>query len=164
MTKKKLYWLVGVLLLIAIGWRGLIIYRNADILKRLQTGGEKALTAQEFYKLPAILAKAYRADTYGSTTPEGTLALFIDALKKGDADLAAKYFVVEKQPEYKKAVENWTRLGKNTEIANTYERAENGKEIMPGSYIMSVYETDGINFQVEFLKNSFTGLWKLQSI
>jgi hypothetical protein len=45
--------------------------------------------------------KLYEEDTYGGKTPEETLALFIDALKKGDTDLAAKYFVIDKQEEWK---------------------------------------------------------------
>ena len=45
------------------------------------------------------IEKAYREDPYGGITPEETLQLFIDALKKGDTDLAAKYFVLDKQEE-----------------------------------------------------------------
>lgn len=44
--------------------------------------------------------KPYKDDTYGGKTPEETWALFLDALKKGDVDLASKYFVVEKQSEW----------------------------------------------------------------
>ena len=43
------------------------------------------------------LEKQYMEDTYGGKTPEETLALFIDALKKGDTDLAAKYVVIDEQ-------------------------------------------------------------------
>ena len=43
------------------------------------------------------LEAQYKNDTYGGTTPEATLALFIDALKKGDIDLASKYFVVDER-------------------------------------------------------------------
>ncbi len=48
------------------------------------------------------LEAAAKADTYGGSTPEETLALFIDALKKGDIDLASKYFVVDEQENGKK--------------------------------------------------------------
>lgn len=36
-------------------------------------------------------------DPYGGATPEETLRFFIDALKKGNIDLAAKYFAMSKQ-------------------------------------------------------------------
>lgn len=45
----------------------------------------------------ATLDRAYQNDNYGSTTPEGTLELFVEALKKSDADLASNYFVPEKK-------------------------------------------------------------------
>ena len=43
------------------------------------------------------LKSKYENDTYGGATPEETLQLFVDALKKGDVDLASKYFMVEEQ-------------------------------------------------------------------
>lgn len=52
------------------------------------------------------LKRAYDEDTYGGQTPEETLALFISALKKGDIDLAAKYFIPEKQEEWVKELNN----------------------------------------------------------
>lgn len=47
------------------------------------------------------LERRYTEDQYGGETPEETLRLFIDALKKGDTDLAAKYFVLDKQKDWK---------------------------------------------------------------
>lgn len=47
------------------------------------------------------LEKQYAEDPYGGETPEETLRLFIDALKKGDTDLAAKYFVLDKQEQWR---------------------------------------------------------------
>ncbi len=48
-----------------------------------------------------ILQDQYKNDTYGGTTPEETLKMFIEALKKGDTDLAAKYFVIESQDKWR---------------------------------------------------------------
>ena len=55
----------------------------------------------------------YENDTYGGTTPEETLALFIDALKKGDIELASKYFVVD---ERRIQLEYLTKLKQNDAI------------------------------------------------
>lgn len=60
-------------------------------------------------KYMEALEKAYREDQYGGNTPEETLQLFIDALKKGDTDLAAKYFIIDEQ-------EKWS--GKLKDLAN----------------------------------------------
>ncbi|MDP3733290.1 MAG: hypothetical protein Q8Q91_01995, partial [Candidatus Daviesbacteria bacterium] len=54
------------------------------------------------YKEAQRLIKEYNEDPYGGNTPEETLQLFIDALKKGDIDLASKYFVMEKWEEINK--------------------------------------------------------------
>ncbi|TSA56814.1 hypothetical protein D4R42_02795, partial [bacterium] len=46
-------------------------------------------------------AKEYAADTYGGETPEKTYGMFLQALKMEDIDLASKYFILDKQEEYK---------------------------------------------------------------
>jgi hypothetical protein len=46
---------------------------------------------------------AMRADTWGGKTPEETLTMFVDALKRGDIDLASKYFMLDtntQSPDY----------------------------------------------------------------
>jgi hypothetical protein len=47
------------------------------------------------------IEKKYAEDPYGGETPEETLRLFINALKKGDTELAAKYFVLDSQQQWK---------------------------------------------------------------
>src|SRR3989344_3104367 len=37
------------------------------------------------------------ADTYGGTTPQETLRLYIEAVEKGDYELASKYFIESNQ-------------------------------------------------------------------
>ena len=41
-----------------------------------------------------------REDVYGGKTPEETFDMYLAALKKGDLELASKYFVVERQGEH----------------------------------------------------------------
>lgn len=41
------------------------------------------------------------ADAYGGKTPQETLQMFIEAVEKGNYELASKYFVEEKQKEWK---------------------------------------------------------------
>jgi hypothetical protein len=57
-------------------------------------------------------AKEIKADKYGGKTPEETYAMFVEALKKEDIDLAVKYFVKEEQSEYKKMFEDIKKNGK----------------------------------------------------
>ena len=83
---------------VAVIIAGGIWYRNKKEfdpsvdLRTFKTAGEY----ENYYK---NLDELYKKDTYGGATPEETLALFINALKKGDTDLAAKYFVPEKQKQ-----------------------------------------------------------------
>lgn len=43
--------------------------------------------------------KMKMADTYGGKTPEETLQMYIEAVERGDYELASKYMVIEKQEE-----------------------------------------------------------------
>jgi len=54
----------------------------------------------------------YKNDKYGGKTPEETYAMFLEALKKKDIGLASKYFVLDKQEEYKKALKEIDNNGK----------------------------------------------------
>jgi len=165
MTKKKKIYLALCIALLVFGiWQLYGWWSDQQIFLKLQTKGEKALTASDWAKLPEILAEQYKKDTYGSTTPEGTLALFIDALKKGDADLASKYFIPEKQVEYKIGVQNWTRLNKNIEIASTLNGASGIKINKDGTATMGIFQGEKSFMTIFFLKNNYSGKWKLQSM
>src|SRR3989344_2028803 len=96
---NKHFWkfLAGMLGVLALGFLavyGAGIYDNSGALRDWWN----ARKAQNEYE---ALKKLYEEDTYGGKTPEETLALFIDALKKGNTDLAAKYVVMEEQEKWK---------------------------------------------------------------
>lgn len=55
--------------------------------------------------------KPYLEDKYGGKTPEETYDLLISALENGDTTLASKYFVVEKQDDWKKTFEEYKKVG-----------------------------------------------------
>jgi type II secretory pathway pseudopilin PulG len=66
-------------------------------LKRLQDWrAARALQSQ--------LEELYRNDKYGGTTPEETFDMFITALEKGDVELASKYFVIDKQENWRQSL------------------------------------------------------------
>src|SRR3989344_3905403 len=46
-------------------------------------------------KAEKAYVEAMTADTYGGKTPKETLDLFVAALKKGDIELASKYFLLD---------------------------------------------------------------------
>lgn len=50
--------------------------------------------------------KAAMADTYGGKTPQETLQMYIDAVEKGDYELASKYFIGDRQKEEQESLNN----------------------------------------------------------
>jgi len=118
---------------------------------------------QQYINKIENLKEAYRQDTYGTATPEGTLKLFIEAFEKGDADLASKYFVIEKQEEYKDKIENWIKLGKKSEILEIIFKTKlyMGKDGNFASMETLIDDNDRIPYAIRFIKNEETKLWKI---
>ena len=57
-----------------------------DLAERLKRAGDELYQKQ-------------LADTVGGKTPQETLRMYIEAVEKGDYELASKYFVIEKQED-----------------------------------------------------------------
>lgn len=51
-------------------------------------------------------------DTYGGKTPQETLQMFIEAVEKGDYDLASKYFIESKREEWKENLIEASNVGR----------------------------------------------------
>ena len=80
-------------------------------------------SAEAFQKAEQELYQKMMADTYGGKTPQETLQMYIDAVEKGDYELASRYFVKSKQEEELRAlqaaekadIDNVIKLMKETE-------------------------------------------------
>jgi len=69
-------------------------------------------------------------DTYGGKTPQETYEMYIDAMKRGRADLAAKYFELGRtQRENKQFLENLKKLGSLEKWAQTKPQWDSFVEI-----------------------------------
>lgn len=87
-NKTFLKFFAGALVIVAVGIGvvyGLEYYRK--------TYGKEYQAKQYAKELEQLSV----SDTYGGATPEETLQLFVDALKKRDIELASRYFVFEEQ-------------------------------------------------------------------
>jgi hypothetical protein len=77
------------------------LYFRAD--KEMSGYDAQDAAMQAYYEKEVAKADAQRAleaqDTYGGKTPQETWQMFVEALKKGDTDLAAKYFMLDRQNE-----------------------------------------------------------------
>lgn len=61
--------------------------------------------------------KSAMADTYGGKTPQETLQMYIDAVEKGDYELASKYFIGANQ---QKELESFRKASSSKEQINKY--------------------------------------------
>ena len=124
-------------------------------------------TASELENYYRNLNELYKKDTYGGSTPEETLALFIDALKKGDVELASKYFVPEKQKKMAEDLTIGLKGGVVSKLLKLYELNNLKKEYI--DYTNEYYfnylgenNTTGFLFKIGF--NKVNKIWKIESI
>src|SRR3989344_1003779 len=95
--RKFVFGLIAVIVgVFVLANAGLWLWQKYDLWqgqKRVQQMAEalKKFEAEDY-------AKAM-ADTYGGKTPQETLQMYIDAVEKGDYELASKYFIGDKQEE-----------------------------------------------------------------
>ncbi len=57
------------------------------------------------------LEEVYKSDIYGGKTPDETVDLFIKSLEQGDMVLASKYFIFDKQQEWKMILDQYQKQG-----------------------------------------------------
>ena len=150
-----LKFLLPVLILIVLGFGALfgaryLQYRNSPEYQALQ----------DLKKLE----KAYAEDTYGGETPEETLRLFIDALKKGDTDLAAKYFVLDVQPEWREGLAKIKEKGLLEEMVKDLEKLEKTKENPDEVFYVATNEKNIVSIQLIIGKNPYSNIWKIYEL
>ena len=75
-----------------LGWQKYRYWQDEKIAQKAEEGIRK--WQQEDYERAM-------ADTYGGKTPQETLQMYIDAVGKGDYELASKYFIGSRQEEEK---------------------------------------------------------------
>lgn len=119
------------------------------------------------------LEQPYKEDTYGGKTPEETWAMYIDAVKKGDVDLASMYYAVgvqkkrrdflveEKQIDgLKLYIEQLSTPLQKDESLPDFILAN--KEKAHYYYMVKDIETgEMIKNTVEFYVNPYTKVWKI---
>lgn len=114
--------------------------------------------------------KAYKNDTYGGATPEETLKLFVEALKKEDVELASKYFALddnlsrEKWTNYLNDVKNKNLLGQMT---RDLERAVPDPDgpLYKSDFGFVIYTSNGlVGAEIDMELNPISKLWKIENL
>ena len=148
--------IIGVFVLYAVGLWGWQSFK--------QWQGEKKAEeiAQKIKQLEQEDYKRAMADTYGGKTPQETLQMYIDAVEKGDYELASKYFIGDYQEMELRSFENSKNVPK--EIIENYIQTlksvvnEGGKHALDGKY----FSFDGqILIRMKLYPN---GIWKIIEI
>lgn len=174
-TKKKV-WIAAIavaILILLIG--GYFVWANylspgAQQRRELQKNIDKYTSAMN------TLEEAMRNDTYGGKTPEETLAMFIDALKKGDVSLASKYFILDtntRSPDYLTR-RKWEEAlnGPNPQL-NLGEIVDKLLKAVPDTknistqsdYKFAVYKDSGsLDIYINMELNKYSQVWKIESM
>ena len=105
----------------------------------------------------------YRNDTYGSTTPEGTLELFVQALEEGDMELASKYFVIDRQSAKEKELRRLKKEYGLERVSKDAQNLELSKKTENEAFYVITNEEDQVQVQVVLRKNS-KGQWKISEL
>ena len=108
------------------------------------------------------------ADTYGGKTPQETLDMFVDALKKGDVELASKYFLLDENLSREK----WANLlvvnkDKNLlqVMADDLLTAEFYKSPSENKQQFIIYNKDRTDsLIINLVLNKFSQFWKIESL
>jgi len=95
-----LFGVITVVNLSLFGWYKLTQYLNTKKVQQL---------AEELQKQQEEQYQKVMSDTYGGKTPQETLKMYIDAVEKGDYELASKYFIEGKQEKEKQSLLNSKR-------------------------------------------------------
>jgi hypothetical protein len=91
--KKFWKFFIGFLMIIVLVGGGFFVWSNY-LSPEAKYARQMKKQIEAYQKWEERYEQAMREDTYGGKTPEETLQMFIDALKKGDIELASKYFAL----------------------------------------------------------------------
>lgn len=120
--------------------------------------------AQEYLE---DLKQQYENDTYGGKTPEETLQLFISALEKGDIDLASKYFVLDKQEEWRGKLTEITNKNLLDEMVSDLNKDKTKYPLVEGKDDIFIFEIFNNNNQLAIqisLMRIQNGIWKIDDL
>jgi len=110
------------------------------------------------------IKKEIAEDPYGGDTPEEALRLFIEALKQGDTDLAAKYFVYDEQEQWREDLAKIKDKGLLDEMVRDLGTTKRGKNISMTNTVFSAVNKDNEVITVINVVKAQNGKWKIQDL
>lgn len=168
-TKRFIKFASAFVLIVFLALSFILLYENY-LSPEAKFQKQQKENYKKFQDWQAKYEKAMREDTYGGKTPEETLQLFIDALKKEDIDLAAKYFVLntngEQDPKWKEALLKTKEAGKLNEVIELLSKAmpEEKDRAYEEDFKFSVYENNKLKAYINLEFNKYSGVWKIEGL
>lgn len=144
----------------SLGALGLVIM-GFGVLYVLHFFNPEYQAEKEAKRIAEEIQQQYLNDTYGGDTPEETLRLFVDALKKGNTDLAAKYFVFDLQKKWKEKLSEVKDKGLLDKAVSDLERAEKSKITEKEAYFVAMNQKNIVSIQIIMVLNPHNGKWKI---
>ncbi|MCL4392487.1 hypothetical protein M1413_04115 [Patescibacteria group bacterium] len=140
-------------------------------LENISSPEEQATAVAKIQKWIADYEAEMRADTVGGKTPEETLQLFIDALRKGDVELAAEYILLDpKDPnlreEWRASIEKKKSEGKLNKIADAlsksvYDASSSDADV---AWFSVLNESGAVDYSTILEFNKYSGIWKIKGM
>ncbi|MBI2515132.1 hypothetical protein HYV91_03060 [Candidatus Wolfebacteria bacterium] len=163
---RRYFKFVGVFFLIIAGV--FILYTAVFWLWRAYESWQAGKALEKYHlNLKQVQEEDYRramADTYGGKTPQETLKMYIEAVEKGDYELASKYFIGDYQRVAKIDLDNSSRA----KISNLVSLLQKSLK-SSGAYYSRDYMPGGKEFIIEnpiYIRMRLypNGIWKIIEI
>ncbi len=129
-----------IFLILGLTTSWLVWYFSAEVRQARQYKKDAEILARKIQEQ----VEEYAADTYGGETPEETYGMFLQALKMEDIGLASKYFILDKQEEYKQFFTDIKNNNKWNEMIEDLFNPDNQEGEMKenNTYVIRVYNTE----------------------
>src|SRR3989344_5111428 len=174
-SKKHYIILAALFILLAAGGLGGYWYWTNYLSPEALEAKKAAGDVEKFFAAQKAFEDAMKADTFGGKTPRETMDMFIDALKKGDVELAAKYFELETNdmdPNYltrKKWEDGLKRAKEENKLGETIallEKAEPAGSAGEGLFGFEIKKIDdgSVEADINMHLNKYSNVWKIESL
>ncbi|OHB21274.1 MAG: hypothetical protein A2939_04065 [Parcubacteria group bacterium RIFCSPLOWO2_01_FULL_48_18] len=173
--KSHMVKFMAVFLAVLVGGFGLVgLYSGYMKYRDQQRADEQS---QRYRDVEQRYIEAMTADTHGGKTPEETLKMFIDALRREDVDLASKYFALETseknldeyltRKKWEVALLQAKNEGRLEEVISVVTRAVpyTSGQAYKKDYKFATYKENGdLEGYINMELNTFSQVWKIESL
>jgi len=170
--KHRVAWIIiaSIIILVAL----FLLFGGYDGIKGVynnwQDRKNAALMIKGYNEMMDKISKTLTEDTYGGKTPQETLDMFIDALEKGNIELAGKYFALDdnlSRQKWEDGLKQAQDGGKITEIINVTKKFIPATEqsILETEYDFIVLGDGGLaDYLMHMRLNEYSKVWKIVSM